>query len=123
MFDITVSVETAYIEHESDPLDLRYVHAYQITITNGGDVPAQLIARHWYIKHADDKLEEVQGEGVVGKQPWIQPGESFQYTSGAVLETEYGSMSGYYVFKDAEQNGYRVEIPEFLLTLENDFIH
>ena len=113
MFDVSVSVETVYIEHESDPLDLRYVHAYQITITNGGDVPAQLIARHWYIKHADEKVEEVQGEGVVGKQPWIQPGESF----------EYGSMSGYYVFKDAEQNGYRVEIPEFLLTVENDFIH
>ena len=123
MFEMSIHVETVYIAQESNPANLQYVHAYQVTITNRGSIPAQLLRRYWRIKHAEDKIEEVHGDGVVGKQPWIRPGESFQYTSGAVLMTEYGSMVGYYVFEDDQKMQHHVQIPEFLLVTETDFIH
>ncbi|HGG59570.1 MAG TPA: Co2+/Mg2+ efflux protein ApaG [Gammaproteobacteria bacterium] len=91
-----VDVETIYLKSESEPDKSRYVFAYTITIENHGEKPAQLITRHWTITDANGRIQEVHGEGVVGEQPHIKPGEGFQYTSGAVLETPVGVMEGSY---------------------------
>lgn len=95
-YDIRVSVETQYIESESDPEHDRYVFAYTITIINQGSVPARLLSRHWIITDANGMTQEVRGDGVVGEQPHLAPGEGFRYTSGTVLDTPVGSMSGSY---------------------------
>jgi len=95
-YAIEVSVETQYVEGESDPDNNRYVFAYTITIINEGEQPAKLLTRHWLITDANGKTQEVHGEGVVGEQPHIEPGHGFRYTSGAVLETPVGSMRGSY---------------------------
>lgn len=94
--DISVQVRTNYIEDQSSPDDDHYVFAYTITISNVGSVAAKLLSRHWIITDANGKVQEVRGEGVVGHQPYLQPGESFEYTSAAVLETPIGSMQGSY---------------------------
>ena len=96
MSDIEVRVRTNYMETQSVPLDHRYVYTYTITIANNGATPAQLISRHWRITDANEKLQEVQGMGVVGEQPHLRPGESYTYTSGVILETETGLMEGTY---------------------------
>jgi ApaG protein len=93
---ITVDVDTAYVEEQSDPRDKRYVFAYTITIRNEGGVPAKLLTRHWIITDANGKVQEVRGDGVVGEQPHLQPGQGFRYSSGAVLETPVGTMHGSY---------------------------
>ena len=95
-YNTTVSVETEYIPEQSDPDNEKYVFAYTITIKNEGTVPAKLLTRHWIITNADGKTQEVRGEGVVGEQPHLQPGEGFKYTSGTMLETPVGSMHGSY---------------------------
>lgn len=95
-YNTQVEVETAYIEEQSDPEQNRYVFSYTITIHNGGSVAAKLLSRHWIITDADGKIQEVEGEGVVGEQPHLEPGERFRYTSGTVLETPVGSMQGSY---------------------------
>jgi len=123
VFEISVKTEAKYLAEESNPSQLKYVFAYQITITNVGDVTAQLLRRHWYIRHAEESIEEVEGEGVVGKQPWLEPGESFQYVSGAVLDTTFGSMLGYYTFKDRSGESYKVHIPEFMLVQDGKFVN
>ena len=115
VFDVAVDVESMYLPHESDPSRFKFVFAYEITIRNDGDISAHLLSRHWYVRHAEDKVDEVKGDGVVGKQPWIEPGQSFKYVSGAVLETPFGSMQGSYLFEDENQNQHEVPIPEFLL--------
>ena len=94
--DIRVQVATRYIDEQSRPDAGRYVFAYTITITNDGDVAARLISRHWIITDANGKIQEVNGDGVVGEQPHLNPGEQFRYSSGAVLETPVGSMQGLY---------------------------
>ena len=94
--DIRVDVETAYVPAQSDPEQRRFVFSYTITIRNQGEVPAKLLTRHWIITDANGKVQEVRGEGVVGEQPHIKPGEGFRYSSGAVLETPVGSMQGAY---------------------------
>ena len=86
-YDIDVQVETAYVSEHSEPDEDRFVFAYTITLVNRGSVTAQLISRHWFITDADNRTEEVEGEGVVGEQPVLKPGEGFRYTSGAVIET------------------------------------
>jgi len=96
LYNTTVSVETQYIPEQSDPDNEKYVFAYTITIKNEGTVPAKLLTRHWIITNADGKTQEVRGEGVVGEQPYLQPGEGFKYTSGTMLETPVGSMHGSY---------------------------
>jgi len=93
---IRVDVETSYLDEQSDPREHRFVFAYTITIRNEGQVPARLLTRHWVITDANGKVEEVRGDGVVGEQPYLQPGQGFRYSSGAVLETPVGSMQGSY---------------------------
>lgn len=94
--DITVCVETTYLPEQSAPQERRFVFAYTITIANTGRVAAKLLSRHWIITDADGKVQEVRGDGVVGEQPHLGPGEAFRYTSGAVLETPIGTMQGSY---------------------------
>lgn len=108
-YDIQVTVETNYVDGQSSPQDARYVFAYTITITNEGRKPAQLLTRHWVITDANGKVQEVRGEGVVGEQPHLAPGQGFRYTSGAVLETPVGSMQGSYRMQ--AEDGHRFEAP------------
>jgi ApaG protein len=112
-----VSVKTQYLEEQSDPDNLRYVFTYTITITNQGDVPAQLIARHWIITDGNNHVEEVKGLGVVGHQPLIAPGEYYEYTSGAVLKTPQGTMQGKYLCITEDGDQFEATIPEFVLSL------
>ena len=102
---IAIEVATRFLPEESAPDDGRYVFAYTIRIHNHGPVPAQLISRHWIITDANGKVQEVRGEGVVGEQPYLKPGQGFRYSSGAVLETPVGAMQGSYqmVADDGEQ--------------------
>ena len=93
---IRVDVETAYLDEQSEPREARYVFSYTITIRNEGQVPARLLGRHWVITDANGKVEEVRGDGVVGEQPYLKPGQGFRYSSGAVIETPVGSMQGSY---------------------------
>ena len=102
---IRVEVDTSYLEDQSDPKERRYVFSYTITIRNEGSVPARLLTRHWIITDSNGKVQEVRGEGVVGEQPYLKPGQGFRYSSGAVLETPVGAMEGSYqmVADDGEQ--------------------
>jgi ApaG protein len=93
---IRVDVDTSYLEEQSDPKEQRYVFSYTITIRNEGTVPARLVTRHWIITDSNGKVQEVRGEGVVGEQPYLKPGQGFRYSSGAVLETPVGAMQGSY---------------------------
>ena len=95
-YAIDVDVATRFLDDQSAPEDDRYVFAYTIRIHNRGRVPAQLLRRHWVITDANGKVQEVNGEGVVGEQPYLQPGEGFRYSSGAILETPVGAMQGSY---------------------------
>jgi ApaG protein len=93
---IRISVQTAYLPEQSEPEAERFVFSYTITIRNDGAVSARLLNRHWVITDANGEVQEVRGEGVVGEQPYLRPGESFRYTSGTVLATPVGSMEGEY---------------------------
>lgn len=100
---------------QSDPAAGRFAFAYTITITNTGRVPAQLIARHWTIEDASGRAEEVKGLGVVGEQPLLKPGETFQYTSGCQLRTSHGIMHGSYFFVATDGHRFDVPIAAFIL--------
>jgi ApaG protein len=113
---IQVEVRTAYIDKQSEPDENRFVFAYTITITNDGSVPAKLLTRHWVITDGNEKVQEVRGEGVVGEQPHLSPGMSFEYTSGAVLETPFGTMQGTYQMLADDGTTFDAEIPAFLLS-------
>ena len=114
---IRVDVETAYVEEQSDPQDGRFVFSYTITIRNEGVMPARLLTRHWIITDANGKVQEVRGDGVVGEQPYLKPGQGFRYSSGAVIETPVGAMQGSYqmVADDGEQ--FDAPIPPFRLAI------
>jgi ApaG protein len=113
---VTVSVETNYQSDFSDPANGRFLFAYQIIIENGTQNAIQLLSRHWDIVDANGLSREVDGEGVVGEQPVILPGESYQYISGCELATEMGSMQGYYTFKQVNKAAlFRASIPHFTL--------
>ena len=116
-YRIQVDVETAYIESQSTPEQNRYVFAYTITIHNAGSVAAKLLTRHWLITDANGKVQEVRGEGVVGEQPHLRPGESFQYTSGTMIETPVGSMSGSYQMLADDGTRFDAEIRPFSLSV------
>jgi len=115
--DFNIQVETLYLKSESEPDNSRYVFAYTITIENRGDRPAQLLTRHWTITDANGRIQEVNGEGVVGKQPLIKPGEGFQYTSGALLETPVGIMEGSYQFVTDDGENISTPIQPFTLSI------
>lgn len=116
-YRIRVSVETQYLDDQSAPDEDRYVFAYTITIENAGTVAAQLISRHWLITDANDKLQEVRGEGVVGEQPHLKPGEAFRYTSAAMIETPVGTMHGSYQMVADDGQAFDAEISPFSLTM------
>lgn len=114
---IQIDVRTAYLPGQSEPGQNRYVFAYTVTITNSGSVPARLITRHWIITDANEQKREVRGEGVVGEQPYLPPGTSFQYTSGTILETPVGTMSGSYQMIADDGTMFDAEIPSFTLSI------
>ncbi len=115
MNTIDVDVKTHYLPDQSDPENKQFVYAYTITITNTGDEKAQLISRHWIISDANNKVQEVQGMGVVGEQPMLAPNESYTYTSGVVMETPSGIMGGSYTMQRPSGEKFLAEIPQFAL--------
>jgi ApaG protein len=117
LHNIIVEVETRYIEGQSEPDNDRYVFSYTITIRNEGAVAAQLLSRHWVITDANGNVQEVKGEGVVGEQPHLNPGEGFQYTSGAMIATPVGSMRGTYQMVADNGDQFDAEIPAFTLAI------
>lgn len=117
LHNITVEVETQFVETQSEPENDRYVFSYTITIRNEGDEPAQLLSRHWIITDANGSIQEVKGEGVVGEQPHLNPGEGFQYTSGTMIATPVGSMQGTYHLIADNGELFEAEIPSFTLAI------
>jgi len=114
---IQIDVRASYLPGQSEPGQNRYVFAYTITITNAGSVPARLVTRHWIITDANEQKREVHGEGVVGEQPYLLPGTSFQYTSGTILETPVGTMQGSYQMIADDGTAFDAEIPSFTLSI------
>lgn len=116
-YTIDVQVETRFVSDQSKPGDNRYVFAYTVTLRNAGKMPARLLGRHWMITDANGKVEEVTGDGVVGEQPWMRPGDDFEYTSGAVLETPVGTMGGSYRMLADDGTEFEAPIPTFTLSI------
>jgi ApaG protein len=116
-YAVEVETESRFVPDQSKPEVNRYVFAYEITLRNLGVMPARLQTRHWIITDANGKVEEVRGEGVGGEQPRLQPGESYSYTSGAVLETQVGTMRGTYLFHADDGTDFEAPIPEFVLSV------
>ena len=114
-YQFRVEVEPRFLPEQSAPSQGIYSFAYTITITNTGEVPAQLISRHWVIGNSAGETEEVKGLGVVGQQPLLKPGEAFQYTSGCRLRTASGNMEGHYFFVAEDGERFEVQIPPFML--------
>ncbi len=114
---IDIDIKTQYIEEQSLPEQDRYVFAYTITISNHGNVPAKLLRRHWVITDSDGNVQEVDGEGVVGEQPQIAPGDHYRYTSGTILETPVGTMQGSYLMRSDSGEEFNAEIPVFTLAI------
>lgn len=116
---IQIDVETQYIEDRFPPEDEKYAFAYRILITNSGEFDVTLINRYWLITDGNGKKSEVRGPGVVGEQPCIKAGSSFQYTSGAILETPVGTMEGYYEMEDPDGQMFKATIDVFGLSVPN----
>ena len=114
---ILVAATPFFIAEQSAPEQDSYVFAYTITIVNEGTVPAQLLQRHWLITDSNGKVQEVRGEGVIGEQPYLKPGETFRYTSGAILETPVGTMQGQYTMRSDEGDSFAATIPQFTLSI------
>ncbi len=118
-YDTRVEVQTSYISDQSEPDEQRFVFSYTITIENHGGIPAKLLTRHWYITDADGNVQEVEGDGVVGEQPHLKPGDGFRYTSGTVLKTPVGSMHGIYHMLADDGTEFDAPIPPFTLSVPN----
>ena len=116
-YEIGIHVATHFVDEQSEPDVDRYVFAYTITIENRSDVPAQLLSRHWVITDANGKVQEVSGDGVVGEQPKLEPGETYRYSSGAVLETPVGAMQGSYRMHAEDGADFDAPIPPFTLAV------
>ena len=116
-YHITVAAQAFFLEEQSNPERDRYVFAYTVLVQNQGNIAAKLLSRHWIITDANGKVEEVRGEGVVGEQPYLRPGEGFQYTSGAILETAVGSMKGSYQMLADDGVTFDADIPPFVLSI------
>jgi len=114
---IQIDTQVKYVAEQSDETDHRYVFSYSITITNSGDSTVQLLGRHWVITDSNNQVQEVRGQGVVGEQPVIKPGQSFGYTSGTVLSTPVGTMSGSYQMVDEDGSKFDAVIPQFVLSV------
>lgn len=117
MNEINIQVETDFIDEQSSHQDNHYVFAYTITIENSGFNAAKLLTREWVIKDSNGKTEEISGDGVVGEQPIIRPGETFTYTSGAILETDVGTMEGSYQMLSETGDTFDANIPPFVLSV------
>lgn len=115
-YDIAITVDARFLGEESEPAENRYAFAYTVTISNRGAVGARLLSRHWLITDDNGKVHEVRGEGVVGEQPWMRPGEDFRYTSGAVLETALGVMRGSYRMVADDGTRFDAHVPSFVLS-------
>lgn len=115
IYQIQVEPEPFYVPENSDIAADIYVFGYRIRLTNTGDQPAQLISRHWIISDANQQVQEVRGMGVVGEQPRLEPGQTYEYTSSAQLRTPYGSMKGSYQMLADDGTRFTVEIPEMTL--------
>jgi ApaG protein len=114
---IRVDVQTSYVPEQSDPGSQRFVFSYTITILNEGSEAARLLRRHWVITDANGKVQEVRGDGVVGEQPHLQPGQGFRYSSGAILETPVGTMQGSYQMETDQGARFEAPIAPFRLAM------
>jgi len=115
-YSIAVEVQSFYLAEQSDPDNRRYVFAYKVTLRNAGNVSAKLVSRHWVISDTNGRVQEVRGDGVVGEQPHLSPGESYHYTSGTVIETPMGSMHGSYQMVADDGVHFEAEIAPFSLS-------
>jgi ApaG protein len=116
-YDISVQAAATFVPEQSDEQENRYVFSYTITITNTGGIAAQLLRRHWIITDASNQVQEVSGLGVVGEQPYLRPGESFQYSSGSSIATPVGTMRGSYQMVAEDGTKFDANIPEFVLSV------
>jgi ApaG protein len=116
-YRIQVAVQVRYLADQSDDSDNRHVFAYTITLSNEGEHAVQLLSRHWVITDSNNHVQEVKGKGVVGEQPVIRPGQSFEYTSGTVLATQVGTMTGSYQMQVVDGGEFSVPIPQFVLSV------
>lgn len=116
-YEVAVSSQTQYVPEQSDEEQGRFVFAYTITLRNNGSVSAQLISRHWVITDGRNQVQEVRGLGVVGAQPLLKPGESFEYTSGTAIATPVGTMRGSYQMVAEDGTRFDAPIPEFTLSV------
>ena len=114
-YQVDVNAQATFIEAQSNPSDGRFVFTYTVTIANNGTLPAQLLQRYWKITDGEGGIREVHGDGVVGEQPTIVPGDEFTYTSGAILETAIGTMEGYFEMVAADGEIFKAKIPVFTL--------
>ncbi len=119
MNKIDIKVLPAYIADQSDPKSDHYVFSYTVTITNSGSTPAKLLTRHWIITDGDGQTQEVKGDGVIGEQPHLKPGEGFQYTSGTFMNTPFGTMHGSYQMLSDTGEKFDADIPTFQLSVPN----
>ncbi len=114
---IIVEATPYFIAEQSAPEQNKYVFAYTITITNLGSMPAKLLNRYWLITDSNGKLQEVRGDGVIGEQPYLKPGDTFRYTSGAIIETAVGTMQGLYTMQPDDGENFNATIPKFTLSI------
>ena len=115
--NVTVSAESIYLAEQSDEDQSRYMFAYTVKITNNGSVAARLISRHWLITDSNERVQEVRGDGVVGEQPNLEPGSTYEYTSSAAIETPVGTMRGSYQMVAEDGTRFDAVIPEFTLSI------
>jgi len=119
MNKIDIKVQPAFIAEQSEPEKNHYVFSYTVTIRNNGSTPAKLLTRHWIITDGDGLIQEIKGEGVIGEQPHLKPGEGFQYTSGTFMNTPYGTMHGSYQMIADSGEKFDAKIPSFQLAVPN----
>lgn len=114
---IQIVAEVKHLAEQSDEADNRFVFSYTITLTNNGDSTVQLLSRHWIITDSNNQVQEVRGQGVVGEQPVLKPGQSFGYTSGTVISTPVGTMTGSYQMVAEDGTKFDAPIPQFVLSV------
>jgi ApaG protein len=116
-YAIRIASSSRYVPEQSNPDNGVYAFAYTVTITNDGDVPSQLISRHWFIEDGNGRVKEVKGLGVVGHQPLLRPGQTFEYTSGSQIDTPFGRMHGTFFFVAEDGTRFEAPIEEFGLSM------